>query len=101
MGIMPTRKTKSDVITFKADASLAEAIKAVPNRSAFIRNAILAALDNACPLCSGTGVLTTDQMKHWKEFTADHSVAQCGKCREFRLVCGRGDKGRRKRGKSC
>ena len=98
---MTAKKTKSGVITFKADASLVEAIRALPNRSAFIRDAILAALENACPLCAGTGVLSADQMRHWEEFAADHSVAQCGKCREFRLVCDRDGKPATRRRKSC
>jgi len=98
---MASKKTKSDVITFKADASLMEAIRGLPNRSAFIRHAILTALDNACPLCAGTGVLSADQMKHWEEFAADHSVSQCGKCREFRLVCDHDGKPGKRRRKSC
>jgi len=60
-------KHKDEIVTFKADRSLLEAMRGIPNRSAFIRQAILAALDSACPLCRGTGVLTPDQRRHWAE----------------------------------
>jgi hypothetical protein len=90
-------KKKAEVLTFKADASLLEAMKGIPNRSEFIRNAILAALDGACPLCNATGTLTPNQKKHWDAFARDHSVEKCAECNELILVCGkRADHGRPK-----
>jgi len=85
---MPVR-TKHEVITFKVDAALADAMKGTPNRSEFIRNAILAALDNSCPLCKGTGILTPEQRRHWESFADTHSVEECGKCHAIHLVCTR------------
>ncbi len=55
---------KEEVITFKADVELAKALGSMPNKSDFIRRAILSALGNACPVCSGTGALTVSQMHH-------------------------------------
>ena len=81
---------KQTIITFKADETLAEALQTVPNRSEFIRNAILTALDNGCPLCQGTGILTREQQKHWAEFLAHHSLAKCEKCHAIHLVCEEG-----------
>jgi hypothetical protein len=78
---------KAEIVTFKADAALADAMKLMPNRSEFIRGAILAALDNICPLCHGTGLLTAGQKNHWNEFAARHSVEQCNECHETYLVC--------------
>jgi hypothetical protein len=78
---------KQSIITFKADTSLVEALRGVPNRSSFIRSAILAALENTCPLCLGTGFLTPEQRAHWKTFSASHSVEECGECHEWHLVC--------------
>ena len=49
--------------------------------------AILAALDSTCPLCSGTGTLTPNQMRHWNDLATDHSVEECEDCREVRLIC--------------
>jgi len=75
------------IITFKADQALVDAMEGVTNRSEFIRAAILAALDGACPLCHGTGVLRPRQRQHWSEFSANHAVETCGDCHESRIVC--------------
>ena len=80
---------KQEIITFKADQSLLEAMKGVPNRSEFIRSAVLAAIENVCPVCRGTGLLTPNQRKHWAAFAAHHSLEQCDDCSEFHLVCGK------------
>ncbi len=74
-------------ITFKAEASLVEAMRAIPNRSAFIRSAILAALDSTCPLCHGTGILTPEQKEHWDQFAVDHRIKECNECHQWYLVC--------------
>jgi len=78
---------KQEIITFKVDASLAEALKAVPNRSEFIRSAVMLALENCCPLCQGSGMLTPAQRKHWTSFVANHSVEKCEQCHAVHLVC--------------
>ena len=87
---MPTPRHKETVVTFKADASLLEALKAIPNRSEFIRTAILAALYSFCPLCQGAGVLTPNQKKHWDNFASRHPLRECGDCHEVHLVCAHG-----------
>ena len=83
---MSIRK-KQEIITFKADETLQRAMQGLPNRSEFIRNAILAALNSACPLCRGTGILSPDQREHWRDFAANHAVEECGKCKAIHLVC--------------
>ena len=80
---------KHEIISFKADQQLVEALKGIPNRSEFIRNAVLRAMDNICPLCQGTGILTPSQQEHWKEFTAHHKVVKCNDCEETYLACDR------------
>jgi len=80
-------RNRPEIITFKVDESLLGAMKGIGNRSEFIRAAILAALDNLCPLCRGTGILTPDQKKHWSAFAANHSVEECDQCKEVHLVC--------------
>lgn len=82
--------SKPEVITFKADRTLRDALAAIENRSEFIRSAILSALENLCPLCRGRGLLTPNQREHWRAFAADHGVAECGDCHEWHLVCGSG-----------
>jgi hypothetical protein len=78
---------KETVITFKVDTSLMEALRGVENRSEFIRTAILTALDNHCPLCRGSGVLTPNQKRHWEAFAQAHPLRECDDCHEVHLVC--------------
>jgi len=83
---MAAKKGK-EVITFKADPSLAKAMRGIPNRSEFIRNAVLAAMENVCPLCLGTGILSADQRRHWEDFAENHTVEQCRECNGMHIVC--------------
>lgn len=79
--------TKQEIITFKADSELADAIRRLPNASAFIRHAILAAMDHACPLCQGSGILSPDQKRHWAEFAHDHAIVECDRCHALHVIC--------------
>ncbi len=76
-----------EIVTFKADQALLDALEGVDNRSEFIRAALLAALDNTCPLCKGRGLLTPNQKRHWSAFAANHNLTECGDCHELHLVC--------------
>jgi len=78
---------KSAIVTFKADPALYEVLQRLPNRSEFIRAAILTALENTCPLCGGTGVLTVSQQQHWASLLSGHTIERCSDCREPYLVC--------------
>jgi len=80
-------RAKQSIVTFKVEGSLMDSLRGIPNRSAFIRTAILAALENMCPLCQGTGILTPEQKTHWKTFATDHTVRECAECHEWHLVC--------------
>jgi hypothetical protein len=79
--------SKQEVVSFKVDRSMLEALKGIPNRSEFIRNALMAALDSVCPLCHGTGILTPNQKQHWEAFARGHQFAECPDCQELHLVC--------------
>ena len=81
------RRQRSEVVTFKADDALLELMKGIRNRSEFIRSAILNALENACPLCKGTGVLSPRQKEHWEAFSRDHAIQECADCHELHLIC--------------
>jgi hypothetical protein len=94
---MGARKGKQEVISFKADESLAKAMSGIPNRSEFIRSAVLAALDGVCPLCQGTGILSPEQKEHWQRFSRSHTVEECGHCHALHIVCG-ADSGKRQHG---
>ena len=80
-------KRKQEIITFKVDEALREAMRGIGNRSEFIREAILSALDTTCPLCKGGGSLTPDQRRHWDSFTKSHSLEECEDCHAVHLVC--------------
>jgi len=84
---MPVRSGPQRILTFKADEALVAAMEGIPNRSEFIRAAIVAAIDGVCPLCRGTGVLSPRQRQHWREFSRSHAVERCCDCHESRLVC--------------
>jgi len=78
---------KHQVLTIRADADLLEAMKGISNRSEFVRNAILAALENICPFCRGSGIMKPNQKKHWEDLFQDHHFIECEICHELRLVC--------------
>jgi hypothetical protein len=80
-------KRKEEIITFKVDTELARAMEGIPNRSEFIRSAILASLDSTCPLCGGTGILTPRQKSHWERFSETHTVEECETCHAYHIVC--------------
>ncbi len=79
--------SKIETITFKVDSNLAKFLKEIPNKSEFIRNAILKSMDNVCPLCNGFGFLTDSQLEHWKNFEKHHYVKKCEKCNEKYMAC--------------
>ncbi len=81
------KKEKQEIITFKVPESLREAMKGIPNRSEFIRTAVLAALKSVCPLCKGAGILMPNQKIHWEKFATDHHVVECSTCNALHLVC--------------
>ena len=78
---------KNEIITFKVDDSLAQLIHRLPNKSEFIRQAVMTALENTCPLCQGTGSLNPDQKKNWEEFAGHHQIEQCGDCNAIHIHC--------------
>ena len=80
-------KKKHEIVTFKVDEDLLEEIRHIPNRSAFIRGAIIAALGSVCPLCNGSGMLTPNQKRHWDHFAESHFVERCQDCDERILIC--------------
>ena len=59
----------------------------MPIRSEFIRSAIMTALDSTCPLCRGSGTMTPDQLKHWRETAKSHAVRECAECHALTIEC--------------
>ena len=84
------KKEKLDIITFKVPESLRDAMKGIPNRSDFIRTAVVAALNGLCPMCKGTGVIMPNQRPHWDLFVSQHHFEECNTCNAVHVVCDRG-----------
>lgn len=78
---------KADTVTFKVDPNLLEILQSMPNRSEFIRSAILNALDHVCPLCSGSGVLTPTQKECWDKFAESHEIKKCAENDQIQFFC--------------
>jgi uncharacterized protein YbaR (Trm112 family) len=78
---------KEQVVTFKVDEDLFRFLNNIQNKSEFIRNSILKALDNCCPLCNGTGMLNLCQKNHWKRFREQHELVRCNDCKSVYLTC--------------
>ncbi len=71
---------KSEVVAFKVEAELAKILNELPNKSAFIRKAIVAQLNMACPLCHGTGVLPKGLVDHYAAQLPKLSMRSCDGC---------------------
>ena len=84
---MKQKESKDIVVSFKLDERLYKKIKDLPDRSNFIRNAIEAAIEEQCPFCNGTGVLTKQQKEHFTNFLTNHSIARCPDCGANYIKC--------------
>ncbi|MCG3205814.1 MAG: hypothetical protein KCHDKBKB_02537 [Elusimicrobia bacterium] len=89
LSITSVMKTR-EIVSFKTDAVLKRKLEKLENRSDFIRNALLVALNNACEFCSGAGILNSEMRKHWKEFSQKHTIRECDDddCNEIKVECG-------------
>jgi hypothetical protein len=83
-------EAKQEMVTLKVDRELAQALKMLPNRSEFIRQAMLKALANVCPVCQGTGMLSVAQRRHWDRFAKGHPLVHCDECDTYHLDCRKG-----------
>lgn len=82
---MPERS--GEVISLRVPSSIAKTLRTIPNRSEFMRHAIEAALDSACPLCGGSGVLSPKRKEHLQNFMQHHTIQECADCHEPYFEC--------------
>jgi hypothetical protein len=76
------RKTpKTKIVAFKVEDELAEFLNNLPNKSDFIRKAILAQFGMTCPLCVGSGVVARGVHDHFKPLIHASSRRPCDKCK--------------------
>lgn len=77
---MPRKPPKTAVVAFKVENALAELLNKLPNKSAFIRNAIAAHLGLACPLCRGQGVVPRGVHDHVAPLLGQLNHRSCEGC---------------------
>lgn len=76
-----SRKTpKSAVVAFKVEEDLAQLLNELPNKSAFIRKAIIAQLGMACPLCRGSGIVPRGLHDHYASILSSLTTRSCDGC---------------------
>ena len=75
------KKAKSQIVAFKVEEELATFLDALPNKSEFIRKAILAQFAMNCPLCSGSGVVEKGIHDHFQPLIGEHTTRPCEKCK--------------------
>lgn len=78
----PSKKVqkKDAVVAFKVEQELADLLDELPNKSAFIRQAITAQLGMACPLCAGTGILPRGLHDHYAPLLGGLQSRKCDGC---------------------
>jgi len=76
-----TKSQKSQIVAFKVEEELAEFLDKLPNKSEFIRKAILAQFGMTCPLCTGSGVVPRGIHDHYKPVITGHNHRPCEKCK--------------------
>ncbi len=67
-------------VTFKVDEELANFLKALPNRSKFIRDAIMSKMAVPCPACGGSGKMSKRQAMDLQALLESHYVGRCLNC---------------------
>ena len=77
---MSRKPPKTAVVAFKVEKELAELLDKLPNKSAFIRKAIVAQLGMACPLCNGVGVVPRGVHDHYATLLAQFNHRRCEGC---------------------
>ncbi|GIW79059.1 MAG: hypothetical protein KatS3mg105_0866 [Gemmatales bacterium] len=77
---MASKQPKTAVVAFKVEEKLAEFLNKLPNKSAFIREAIASKLGMACPLCNGSGVVSRGVHDHYAPLLQKFNSRNCEGC---------------------
>ena len=76
---MPEQQ-KQIVVSFRVDQHLAEILNELPDKSAFIRDAILQRFHTVCPFCQGRGVLPQLLAQWLKAHVPNFEAVECTCC---------------------
>ena len=74
------RMPKDQVMAFKVDATLAELLGGVKNKSELIRDAVYAYLGHLCPLCEGKGTIPANRSHEIELLLKQLEFATCTGC---------------------
>lgn len=77
---MPRKTAKTAVVAFKVEKELAKFLNQLPNKSAFIRKAIAAQMNIACPLCHGSGQVSRWMHDHFVPLLNSWNARTCDGC---------------------
>jgi hypothetical protein len=77
------KASKSKIVAFKVEEELADFLDNLPNKSDFIRKAVLAQFGMTCPLCTGSGVVPRGVHDHFKPAITDNAERACDKCKSM------------------
>ncbi|MCG3135001.1 MAG: hypothetical protein HMLKMBBP_02494 [Planctomycetes bacterium] len=77
---MSAQRGKSVVVTFRVDSHLAEALDRIPDKSAFIREALVNRLHEPCPACNGTGRVDCDAAEWLAGVLRENGATNCECC---------------------
>ena len=78
--VKPQKTQKKQIVAFKVEEELADFLNKLPNKSAFIRKAIVAHLGMACPLCNGMGTVPRGIHDHFAPLLDRLNSRRCDGC---------------------
>jgi len=81
---------KQRVVTSKVEEEVAAFLAGMPNKSEFIRKALLSALLEPCPICHGRGSVPQSLRRDLEKILSKHKFVACSYCGyQFPLKPGR------------
>lgn len=79
-------RLKPRLVAFKVEDALADLLDRLPNKSDFIRRAVLTQLGGTCPLCFGAGIVPTGVAQHYSRMIEEHGARECDHCGESEVI---------------
>jgi len=77
---MARKRPKTASVAFKVEDELAQLLDQLPNKSAFIRKAIMDQLGQACPFCHGKGVVPPGAHDQYRALIDSAARRPCDAC---------------------